>query len=544
MEKKEMSRDELLDEILRETAAPKTTNSPDSATAASHRVKSAASASDGQNDGRAETVHTASRRMDTAGMHTASVPQTEPIQPESELESETGSDPAPAAWRQTASMPAEQYDEMSGHTSTFDRMGETASHLASQTASRRFSIDPLYADLEGESQPFRPELARAAGTEPLSTRPRKKRKKHRVVTALIMIIVIIAVSVLLSSLMIVYGRDLLGIDSDSSTKIVTIPQGATVKDVAQVLEEAGIIDKPEFFVLIAGMSDKDGDIKPGDHELRADMAYETILSELVSDPLDSALSVSVTFPEGIRLVDAADLLEENNVCDASEFLDYFDNDAQFGLAYEEYLPSFQDEKFYHMEGYLFPDTYTFYQEMDVELVCEKILSNFNSKITTEMYDRMEALDLSLDDTITLASMIQAEAGNTEQMATISSVFWNRLNNATEYPLLQSDPTTKYVEEVIKPHSESYDQDLYDSYDTYVCTGLPAGPIGNPGLDAITAALYPENTNYYYFYSNIDTKETFFAETLQEHEANQEKVKQQQAAAEEAADEEADGDAAE
>ena len=225
------------------------------------------------------------------------------------------------------------------------------------------------------------------------------------------------------------------------------------------------------------------------------MAYETILSELVSKPLDSSLSVSVTFPEGIRLVDAADLLEENNVCDADEFLDHFNHDSKFGYAYEDHLPSFQDEKFYQMEGYLFPDTYTFYQEMDVELVCQKILENFNDKITKDMYDRMDALNVTLDQTITLASMIQAEAGNTEQMATISSVFWNRLNNATEYPLLQSDPTTKYVEEVIKPHSESYNEDLYTSYDTYQCTGLPAGPICNPGIEAIQAALYPDNTKY-------------------------------------------------
>ena len=225
--------------------------------------------------------------------------------------------------------------------------------------------------------------------------------------------------------------------------------------------------------------------------------------------MDSSLSVSVTFPEGIRLVDAADLLEENNVCDADEFLDHFNHDSKFGYAYEDHLPSFQDEKFYQMEGYLFPDTYTFYQEMDVELVCQKILENFNDKITKDMYDRMDALNVTLDQTITLASMIQAEAGNTEQMATISSVFWNRLNNATEYPLLQSDPTTKYVEEVIKPHSESYNEDLYTSYDTYQCTGLPAGPICNPGIEAIQAALYPDNTNYYFFYSNIDTKETYF-----------------------------------
>lgn len=514
MDNKDYNRDKLLDEILRETASQKMPaetpreEPPQAVPERQPKPEQKASVS-----------------------HAFSAPeQPQVLDPEQSAAPSLAYDPEPVF---TASRPVQKENTFS------ENSWETTPQ------SRPYSVsDPLYDDLEGESQPFRPEPIHNNTPE---ARPRKKRKKHRGISALIMIIVIIAVSVLLSSLLIVYGQDLLGINSDSSTKIVTIPQGASMDEIAETLEGNGIISKPSFFVLIAGMSDKDKDIKPGDHELRPDMAYETILSELVSDPLDNALSVSITFPEGIRLVDAADLLEENNVCDSEEFLDYFNNDAKFGFAYEEYLPSFQDEKFYHMEGYLFPDTYTFYQEMNVELVCQKILSNFNSKILPEYYDRMEALDMTLDETIILASMIQAEAGNTEQMATISSVFWNRLNNASEYPLLQSDPTTKYVEEVIKPHSQSYNQAMYDSYDTYTCTGLPAGPICNPGSDAIYAALYPANTNYYYFYSNIDTKETFFAETLEEHDANQKKVKEQQKAAEEAAaetEDAGDGDAEE
>lgn len=496
MDNKDYNRDKLLDEILRETASQKA-----SAETPKEEPPRAVPERQPEPERKAPVSH---------AFPTQEQPQAP--EPEPEPSAAPSYEPEPVF---TASRPVQKEDTLSENS------------WNPRPQSRPYSVsDPLYDDLEGESQPFRPEPVH---NNP-EARPRKKRKKHRGISALIMIIVIIAVSVLLSSLLIVYGQDLLGINSDSSTKIVTIPQGASMDEIAETLEANDIIAKPDFFVFIAGMSDKDTDIKPGDHELRPDMAYETILSELVSDPLDSALSVNITFPEGIRLVDAAELLEENNVCDSEEFMDYFNNDAKFGFAYEEYLPSFQDEKFYHMEGYLFPDTYTFYQEMNVELVCQKILSNFNSKILPEYYDRMEALDMTLDETIALASMIQAEAGNTEQMATISSVFWNRLNNASEYPLLQSDPTTKYVEEVIKPHSQSYNQALYDSYDTYTCTGLPAGPICNPGSDAIYAALYPANTSYYYFYSNIDTKETFFAETLEEHDANQQKVKEQQEAA--------------
>jgi UPF0755 protein len=180
-----------------------------------------------------------------------------------------------------------------------------------------------------------------------------------------------------------------------------------------------------------------------------------------------------------------------------------------------------------MEGYLFPDTYTFYEDMDPEDVCRKIYMNFNSKITDEDYARMEELGLTLDETITFASMVQAEAANEGEMKDIASVFWNRLDNADTYPLLQSDPTSKYVEETIKPNIELPDELIYNAYDTYVCSGLPAGAIGNPGQAAIEAVLYPNETPYFYFYANVDTGVTYFAETLEEHNQNIEMVAQQQ-----------------
>lgn len=409
-----------------------------------------------------------------------------------------------------------------------------------ETTESYHTSDPLYEDLEGDSQ--RSKLPKEEQQSAAGTRRKRKRQEHRIISALVMTIIILVVSVGLSMVIITYGQDLLGINSDGSSKIVIIPSGSSMSEIATILEDEGIISHARFFVFIASMSDKDTDIKPGDHELRPDMAYETILSELTSESMDGEYSISVTITEGMRLVDAANLLEENGICDADEFLDYFNNDStDFDLAYEDYLPAFQDEKFYVMEGYLFPDTYTFSQDMDVSLVCQKILTNFNSKITLTYYDRMEVMGITLDQTITLASIIQAEAGTTDDMATVSSVFWNRLNNATEFPLLQSDATSSYVEEVIKPHSETYDQELYDSYDTYTCTGLPAGAICNPGEDAIYAALYPENTGYYYFYSNLLTGETYFAKTLEEHDANQAMVAAENGTASSTSDDETDND---
>ena len=105
------------------------------------------------------------------------------------------------------------------------------------------------------------------------------------------------------------------------------------------------------------------------------------------------------------------------------------------------------------------------------------------------------------------------------MKKVASVFYNRLNNPDEYPLLQSDPTTNYVEDIIMPNIEVRSKKIFEAYDTYQGAGLPPGPICNPGLDAINAVLYPAETDYYYFCSNLETGEFYYAETLEQHEQN-------------------------
>lgn len=398
---------------------------------------------------------------------------------------------------------------------------KTTIHKAAKPAAAPVSVkrtaeeDSLYDDLDGISQTHVHKRKTTANTK---GKKKKNRKGMRALRSIILTVFILGVSILLALIIITYGRDVLGINNDNTTKIVTIPTGSDTEEIAEILEKEGIITYPKLFKIFAGLSGKDAKFTAGDHELRPDMAYDTIFENLASPSLGSEDVVNIAFPEGITLVEAADLLEEQGVCDAEEFIDYFNNNSKCGLAYEEHLPSFTSEKFYKMEGYLFPDTYQFYTNMDVKLVCQKILRNFNSKITERDYARMAELNISLDETIILASMIQSEAGSLDQMTRISSVFWNRLNNPDKYPKLQSDPTGNYVEEVIKPHIDAYNQEMFDGYDTYVCNGLPAGAICNPGYDAIQAALYPASTDYYYFYSNLNTKETYFSRTLQEHEA--------------------------
>ena len=126
---------------------------------------------------------------------------------------------------------------------------------------------------------------------------------------------------------------------------------------------------------------------------------------------------------------------------------------------------------------------------------------------------------TLEETLTLASIVQAEAGDTANMKRVASVFYNRLNNSDDFPLLQSDPTSAYVRDVIIPNSDYVTDNMKTAYDTYKGAGLPPGPICNPGLDAIKAVLYPAETDYFYFCSNLETGEFYYAKTLEEHEAN-------------------------
>ena len=256
------------------------------------------------------------------------------------------------------------------------------------------------------------------------------------------------------------------------------------------------------------MSGADTNFIPGEYELSPSDAYETILTKLTTDMSEYKETVDITFVEGISIFEAAQKLEEERVCDAERFLYYF-NAGGYGFNFESKLPSSSASKFYRMEGYLFPDTYKFYVDSDPESVCMKIYQNFENKITEEYYNQMDKLGMTLDEVITLASIVQAEAASKDSMKMVASVFENRLADPDNFPKLESDPTTYYVDEIIKPNIEIPSEALFESYDTYQCNGLPSGAIGNPGLDAIEAVLYPADTNYYFFYANIDTKETYF-----------------------------------
>ncbi|MDE6519016.1 MAG: endolytic transglycosylase MltG [Ruminococcus sp.] len=359
---------------------------------------------------------------------------------------------------------------------------------------------------------------------------KKKKKKHsKVPGVLILVTLIFGVSIVSSLVIIGYGKDMLGIGKSEDTHVIVVPDGATTEEIALMLENDNIIRSSKAFKMFADLRNKDISYIAGEHFIRPNMAYETLINELTQLPTEEfGDSVSVTFPEGVTLIDAGYILEENNICDAEDFVFYF-NSGGFGLDFENQLPVDTSFKFQRMEGYLFPDTYIFYENSDVEAVCQKIYYNFDKKMSENgRLEKMESLNLTLDRLVTFASIVQKEAATTNDMDNVASVFWNRLNNSDIFPLLQSDPTSNYSKNVIRPNMEYYNQTIIDAYDTYKSPGLPPGAICNPGIEAIDAVLAAKETDYFYFIANIHTNVTYFSETLEQHEEYQALIEQQYA----------------
>lgn len=349
---------------------------------------------------------------------------------------------------------------------------------------------------------------------------KKKKKKSRfngsILGGIIIITVILTVSMVLAVGGITLGMEYYGIGKSDNEISFTIPEGASNEKIAQILEEKGVINNQKLFVLAIRLHKPDT-IYPGDITLQPSMGYSDMIEELAI-MRESYESVTITFTEGETLLDVATKLEENGVCEASDFLFEFNKNQNFSF---ESKINENENAFYAREGYFFPDTYDFYVGDTASNITRIVRENFESKLTDKMYTRMDKLGLDLNEVMTLASLVQLEANSAEEMPLVASVFLNRLDDQDTFPMLQSDTTTNYINNVIAAQTANTTtiEHYTDYYDTYQCKGLPAGPICNPGIDAINAVLYPEDTDYYYFCNNLETGESFFAETLEEHEKN-------------------------
>ncbi len=393
----------------------------------------------------------------------------------------------------------------------------------------------LAAEVESPRRPQRPEPVRSGGTGYYSAdedskedmkahkkRNRLKARKNKRVFVVVWLCMVVLLALTLATYLIGGVNDFFAVGRTDGTATVELGAKTEAKGLAKLLYAQGAIKKPEFFELYAKVTVDDWTyFEPGEYTLATNLDYEDILNRLQGGNRTWE-EVRVTFPEGSNVLDMARLLEENEVCTANKFLsalnelDFTNYDviADLGAA---------PGRYYKLEGYLFPDTYDFWKGEEVESVIGKMLANFQDHLDDTVMAGLQAGRYKLDDIVTLASIIQAEAADTGDMYKISAVLHNRLNYGADYGIyrLECDSTTFY------PYRRAEDVPAQDAlphgaYDTYKVEGLPPGPICSPGMDAILAALSPSTEGdaprYLYFCHAADGT-PYYATNAEDHAYN-------------------------
>lgn len=374
--------------------------------------------------------------------------------------------------------------------------------------------------------------------EPRRSQPARRRRRTSLVGALLYVAFVIGISVLLATFGWTLANDVLALNKVDHTAVITLPgsifetkevevktenedgepvtekqivKEADVSYVAGKLKESGIIEHEWLFKLFAAVSNSDQKMRPGTYTLDTNMDYRAIVTNLGSASANRA-TVSVTFTEGSTTDQIFALMEEKGVSTVAEL--------QNMAATHDYAFSFLQDiplgDYHRLEGYLFPDTYTFYLNEDPKTAINKMLVNFDAKFTDEMREQVAQTDYSIRDILTIASLIEKETDGEDQK-TIASVIYNRLERPTAETvgLLQIDATLAYINGGKVPTEA--DKEIDSPYNTYMYKGLPAGPIANPGMAAIRAAMNPEETGYYYYVLNPETNRHEYSKTYSEHQ---------------------------
>ena len=380
-------------------------------------------------------------------------------------------------------------------------------------------------------------------------KPKKKKKKKSksLIKNIIWILSIVIVSVGLAYGIIYAGADFMGIGFGRGQQKceINIEMGSSATEIANELEECGAVKIPMLFRLYSKLKGYDSQFKYGYYNFDSESGYDAICQMLITEGA-KAEAIKVTIPEGTGINDytknvngkdetvpgIASILEKAGVCKKEDFLS-----ALYDVKLNGKLLSSADEDrtYYTLEGYLFPETYEFYSFDSAEcakLAVEKMINESEKRITDEMYSRAEELGYSMNEILTMASIIQLEAGidaKTEEaksrlednMKGVASVFYNRLESAETGGTLGSSPTLFY--------GDSFRQDdgRYNTQadnDFTAIKGLPPGPLCSPGIDAINAALYPKTSDYLYFVTD-SSGNFYFHKTIAEQNITIAKLKQ-------------------
>ena len=311
-------------------------------------------------------------------------------------------------------------------------------------------------------------------------------------------------------------------EKDSSVVEFEVAAGSSLSTVASNLEKAGLIHNHTVFKYMADLMGMGQKIQSGDYELSRSMSSTQILDRLIAGD-GKPLTMNITIIPGWTVEDVAEYLVNQDILKTTEeFLSACRTGESYSGYYfiEEMLKNADaGERLYALEGYLSPNTYEIYTSSSADTIIKRLLSQTEAAYSISYDERAQELGLTMDEVFTLASMIEKEAKKAD-FAKVSAVFHNRLKKDMT---LGSDVTIKYVSGSEKMVLSSSDLDVSSPYNTYQHKGLPVGPICNPSMDAVIAALYPDEQylaqKYLYFCSkDPDSGELYFSKTQKEHDA--------------------------
>jgi len=318
-----------------------------------------------------------------------------------------------------------------------------------------------------------------------------KRWKFTLISIFIILILLII------SFSVYYNKSILPVNSESPEEVsVEIPQGSSSSQIASILKDNNLIRSELVFRLVLKKNNSENLLKAGYYNLNTGMDVNEIIAELIKGGKNKNV-VRFTIPEGYELKMIAEKLSEEGLVNKDRFLELTSDKKYFEDKFP-FLAELKDGQ--SLEGYLFPSTYEVYVGASEEEIIEKMLSQFQKVYEEKVKEQINNVDLSFNEIVTLASIIEREAKLDEERGLISAVFYNRLKIGMP---LQSCATVQYILGERKEVLTEADTRIESEYNTYLHKGLPPGPIASPGEKSLIAAVKPENVDYLYFRTKED-----------------------------------------
>ena len=325
------------------------------------------------------------------------------------------------------------------------------------------------------------------------------------------IILLVVFTTVILALGIYYKVNMTGTSNSDTKKIVNIEKGS-IDSIAKTLKDNNLIKNVSIFKVYIKLTNKTS-LKAGTYELSENMGVEKIVKILEKGTKYNPNEISITFKEGINIRKIATLISENTNNSYDDVIKKASDETFIDTLINKYWFLTEDIKnkniYYSLEGYLFPDTYKFNnREVTTEEIFTKMLDEMDKKLS-KYKDEINKSDLSVHEIITLASVVELEGAKATDRKGVAGVFYNRLASSA-YPTLGSDATTYYASKIDDwSYSLTYKElnDCKNKYNTRCSsnTGLPIGPICNPGIESIEATINPDKHEYYYFVADCNGK---------------------------------------